>query len=71
MKCPMMFGTDAFGNERECIGWDCAWYMRKLRCDYNVGEGCAVVFAVTEFESDWQVYGKDETFRDGELCIDE
>lgn len=42
MKCPMMFGTDAFGNGRECIGKACMWRIEATDSNGNVTRACAV-----------------------------
>ena len=48
MKCPMMFGSDAFGNGRECIGTACMWRVEATDHNGNKTKTCAVPMLVAK-----------------------
>lgn len=48
MKCPMMFGTDAFGNGRECIGNACMWRVEIKDSHGGKCDSCAVPILVVK-----------------------
>lgn len=75
MKCPMTFNNSLYGSRHDCIGRECAWWVKKHASANSNGLaafGCAVAFIAANGMRVASINGGESPDEYGEECdVDE
>lgn len=69
MKCPMTFNNSLYGSKHDCIGQECAWWVKKHASANSNGFsafGCAVAFIAANGMRVASINGGESPEEDGE-----